>query len=110
MIVPRAGQNPVCYREFVEKQEVATKRPEQNGASTRRSTRKKVATVEGTVILSPTSNRNGKSATVAKRITNSTARGRAKKATTASRTKSSMRGKKATTGTKRATTKKAPAS
>jgi len=110
MIVPRAGQNPVCYREFVDKQEVAAKRPEQNGASTRRSTRKKVATIEDTVILSPTSNRNGKSATVAKRTTAPTARGRTKKATTASRTKSSTRAKNATSGTKRATTKKAPAS
>ena len=110
MIVPRAGQNPVCYREFIDQQEVATKRPEQNGASARRSTRKKVATPEDTLLLSPTSNTNGKSSTVAKKPTTPTTRGRTKRATTASRTKSSTRGKKATSGTKRATTKKAPAS
>jgi len=110
MIVPRAGQNPVCYREFVEKQEVAAKRPEQNGTSTRRSTRKKVATIEDSELLSPTSNRNGKSATGAKKTTTSTTRGRTKKATTASRTKSSTKAKKAPSGTKRATAKRAPAS
>src|SRR5690348_8250388 len=80
MIVPRAGQNPVCYREFVVQQEVTMERPEQNGATARRSTRRKVATTT----------------TVAKKTTTRTTRGRTKKATVASRTKSSTGGKKAT--------------
>src|SRR5437588_4400639 len=107
MIVPRAGQNPVCYREFVDQQGVAVERPEQNGTSSRRSTRKKVTTAEETSLLSQTPVKNGKSSTIAKKTTTRTTRGRTKKATAASRTKSSGRGKKATPGIKRATTKKA---
>ena len=107
MIVPRAGQNPVCYREFVDQQGVAVERPEQNGTSSRRSTRKKVTTTEETSLLSQTPVKNGKSSTIAKKTTTRTTRGRTKKATAASRTKSSGRGKKATPGIKRATTKKA---
>jgi len=107
MIVPRAGQNPVCYREFVDQQGVAVERPEQNGTSSRRSIRKKVTTTEETSLLSQTPVKNGKSSTIAKKTTTRTTRGRTKKATAASRTKSSGRGKKATPGIKRATTKKA---
>jgi len=107
MIVPRAGQNPVCYREFVDQQGVAVERPEQNGTSSRRSTRKKVTTTEETSLLSQTPVKNGKSSTIAKKTTTRTTRGRTKKAPAASRTKSSGRGKKATPGIKRATTKKA---
>src|SRR6266550_1933796 len=110
MIVPRAGQNPVCYREFVDQQGVAVERPEQNGTSSRRSTRKKVTTTEETSLLSQTPVKNGKSSTIAKKTTTRTTRGRTKKAPAASRTKSSGRGKKATPGTKRATTSKAPTS
>jgi DNA topoisomerase I len=93
MIVPRAGQNPVCYREFVDQQVVTMERPEQNGATARRSTRRKVATTTR----------------VAKKTTTRTTRGRTKKTTVASRTKSSTGGKKATSGTNRTTTKKATA-
>jgi DNA topoisomerase I len=110
MIVPRAGQNPVCYREFVEKQEVAMERPDQNGVSSRRNTRKKATTVEGVSLLSHTTAKNGRSSTKAKETTNRTTRGRTKRATATSRTKSSIRVKKAPSGTKRATTKKAPTS
>jgi len=110
MIVPRAGQNPVCFQEFVEQQEVAVERPEQNGTSSRRTTRNKVTITGETSLLSQTPVKNGKSSTVAKKTTTRTTRGRTKKATAASRTKSRTRGKKAPSGTKSATTKKAPLS
>ena len=108
MIVARAGQNPVCYREFVVQQQIAGERPEQNGTSARRGTRKKVTTAEDTSLLSQTPITNGRSSTVAKKTTTRTTRGRTKKATTTTRTKSSTREKKTTSGTKRATTNKAP--
>src|SRR5947209_3117253 len=101
MVIPRVGQDPVCYREFVDQQGVAVERPEQNGTSSRRSTRKKVTTAEETSLLSQTPVKNGKSSTIAKKTTTRTTRGRTKKATAASRTKSSGRGKKATQGIKR---------
>jgi DNA topoisomerase-1 len=106
MIVPRAGQDAVCYREFVDQQEVAMERPEQNGASVRRSPRKRVTITENSSRLSRTLSKNGKSPTVAKKTTIRTTRGKAKKATTASRTKSSTRSKRTIAATNRATTKK----
>src|SRR6266568_4476100 len=108
MIVPRVGQNPVCYREFVDQQQTAGERPEHNGTSARRGTRRKVTTTEDSSLSPQTPATNGRSSTKAKSTTTRTTRGRTKKATSASRTKSSTRGKKATPGTKRATTSKAP--
>src|SRR6266849_3506218 len=43
MIVTRAGQNPVCYQEFVVQQQIAGERPQQNGTATKRVPRKKAA-------------------------------------------------------------------
>jgi DNA topoisomerase I len=108
MIVPRGGHSPVCYQEFVDQQGVAVERPEQNGASSRRSTRKKATTTEETSPLSQRPVKNGRSSTTAKATTTRTTRGRTKRATAASRARSSARGKKATSGIKRTTTKKAP--
>ena len=113
MIVPRAGQNPVCYQEFVAQQGVDREKPGLNGASTRKSTRKKVTTSENASPRSTTPASNGRSSTKAKITTTRATRGRTKKTTTASRTKSGTRGKKPTsetTRTKRTTTKKAPTS
>ena len=113
MIVPRAGQNPVCYQEFVAQQGVDREKPGLNGASTRKSTRKKVTTSENASPRSTTPASNGRSSTKAKITTTRATRGRTKKTTTASRTKSATRGKKPMTGTtrtKRTTTKKAPTS
>ncbi len=110
MIVPRAGQSPVCYQEFIDQQEVIRERPEQNGVSTHRSTRKKVTTTEDASLLSQTPATNGRTSTKAKKTTTRTTRGRTKKATVASRTKSATRVKKAASVTRRATTKKAPTS
>src|SRR6266496_438434 len=110
MIVPRVGQNPVCYQEFIAVQQNAGERPEQNGATTRRGTRNKVTTTGDSSLLSQTPSANGRSSTRAKKTTTRTTRGRTKKATAATRTKSSTRGKKTTSRTKKAATNKAPTS
>ena len=113
MIVPRAGQNPVCYQEFVAQQGVDGVKPGLNGTSTRRTTRKKAVVSEDASMLSTAPASNGRSSTKAKITTTRTTRGRTKKTTTASRTKSAARAKKPTSrtsGTKKAPTKKAPTS
>ena len=46
MVVPRAGQDPVCYTEVVAVQKSAEEKPQQNGTTARRVTRKKPATAE----------------------------------------------------------------
>ena len=110
MIVPRVGQNPVCYQKFVAQQGVDGEKPGLNGTSTRRSTRKKVAVSEDASLLSTSPDSNARSSTQAKKTTTRTTRGRTKKTTAASRTKSATRAKKPASGTKRTTTKKAPTS
>src|SRR2546429_3405232 len=106
MIVPRVGQNPVCYRELVVQQQIAGARPEQNGTSSRRSTRKKVTTAEETSLLSQTPVKNGKSSTTAKKTTTGTTRGRTKKATGTTRAKSTATRKKTTSRSKKSTATK----
>jgi DNA topoisomerase-1 len=108
MVVPRVGQSPVCYQEFVAQQRNAGERPEQNGAATRRGTRKKVTTTEDPSLLSQTPSANGRSSTTAKKTTTRTTRGRTRKATVATRANNSTRGKKTTSGTKKSTTNKTP--
>jgi len=110
MIVTRAGKNPVCYQEFVVQQQIAGERPEQNGTTARRGTRKKVTTTEDSSLLPQTPTTNGRSSTKAKKTTTRATRGWTKKATTATRRNSSIMVKKTTSGTKRATTRKAPTS
>lgn len=43
MVVPRVGQDPVCYTEVVAVQRAAEEKPQQNGASSVRSSRRKTA-------------------------------------------------------------------
>ncbi|HYL44479.1 MAG TPA: type I DNA topoisomerase [Ktedonobacteraceae bacterium] len=43
MVVPRVGQDPVCYTEVVAVQRAAEEKPQQNGASSARSSRRKTA-------------------------------------------------------------------
>jgi DNA topoisomerase-1 len=43
MVVPRVGQDPVCYTEVVAVQRAAEEKPRQNGASSVRSSRRKTA-------------------------------------------------------------------
>jgi DNA topoisomerase-1 len=108
MVVPRVGQSPVCYQEFVAQQRNAGERPEQSGAATRRGTRKKVTTPQDPLLLSQTPSANGRSSTTAKKTTTRTTRGRTRKATVATRARNSTRGKRTTSGTKKSTTNKTP--
>ena len=43
MVIPRAGQDPVCYTEAVALQRTAEEKPQQNGTTTKRVSRKKAA-------------------------------------------------------------------
>jgi DNA topoisomerase-1 len=43
MVVPRAGQDPVCYTEVVALQRSAEEKPQQNGTTTKRVSRKKAS-------------------------------------------------------------------
>lgn len=43
MVIPRAGQDPVCYTEVVALQRTAEEKPQQNGTTTKRVPRKKAA-------------------------------------------------------------------
>jgi DNA topoisomerase I len=108
MIVPRAGQNPVCYQEFVVQQQNAAEKPEQNGTATRRGTRKKVTTSEDASLLSKTPGTNGRTSKTAKKIVTRSTRGRAKKTVAATRTKNNTRRKKTISSTNKASTKKTP--
>jgi len=108
MVVPRVGQNPVCYQEFVAQRQNTVERPEQNGAATRRGTRKNVTTTDDSSLLSQTPSANGRSLTTAKKTTTRTTQRRIKKTTVATRARSNTRGKKTTTGTKKTTTNKTP--
>ena len=110
MIVPKVGQNPICYREYADQQGTAGEKPEQNSASSRRGTRKRGVTSDEAALPSQTSKMNGTSTTAAKKTSTRTTRGRTKKTTATTRTKSTARAKKATTGTRRTTTKRASAS
>src|SRR5262249_39546955 len=67
MIVPKVGQNPVCYREYADQQGTVGEKPEQNGTSTRRSARKRSTTTEDGSLPSRTSKMNGTSRVAARK-------------------------------------------
>src|SRR6266699_932014 len=87
MVVPRVGQDPVCYQEVIVVQRNAEERPEQDGAARRRGTRRKVTTT-------------------AEKTTTGTTRGRTKKATGTTRAKSTATRKKTTSRSKKSTATK----
>lgn len=47
MIVPRVGQDPVCYAEFIATPRTEETKPQADGTSTQRTTRRKTVAVEG---------------------------------------------------------------
>jgi DNA topoisomerase-1 len=47
MIVPRVGQDPVCYAEFIATARTEETKPQADGTSPQRTTRRKTASVEG---------------------------------------------------------------
>ena len=51
MVVPRAGQDPVCYTEVVALQRTAEEKPQQNGTATKRVPRKKATVTDQQVVL-----------------------------------------------------------
>jgi DNA topoisomerase I len=106
MVVPRVGQDPVCYQEVIAVQRGPEEKPQQNGAVTRRGTRRKATTSEDTQLVSQVPSTNRRTSTAPKATTTGTTRGKTKKAAATARTKSTAARKKTTSGSKRATVKK----
>ncbi len=98
MVVPRAGQDPVCYTEVVAVQKSAEEKPQQNGTTTRRKTEtrntesEQAATESATTISHRTTSRTKKAAettadgktyrSTTRKARTTTATSRAKKTTT----------------------------
>ncbi len=110
MVVPRVGQDPVCYQEAIAVQRGAEEKPQQDGATTRRGTRRKASPSKDTALVSPVPSTNGRASTALKATTTGTTRGKTKKSTGTARTKSTATRKKTPSSSKRATTKKATTS
>jgi DNA topoisomerase-1 len=72
MVVPREGQDPVCYAEVVAVQRNAEERPQQDGI-TRRTTRKKATTEDaGAALASASSATSRRASTTGKKTTTRT--------------------------------------
>ncbi|HEX9134676.1 MAG TPA: type I DNA topoisomerase, partial [Ktedonobacteraceae bacterium] len=106
MVVPRVGQDPVCYQEVIAVQRNLDAKPQLNGAATRRGTRRKAAPTGDTELASHTSAANGRTSTTARKTRSGTTRGSATKATRTTRTKSTTPAKKTASRRKSSTTKK----
>ncbi len=107
MVVPRAGQDPVCYQEVIAVQRDSEDKPQLDGVTRRRGTRKKATPTEGSALASQTPSANGRTSTAARKTRISTTRTRAAKATGTGRAKSTAIGKKVASRSKNSTTKKA---
>jgi DNA topoisomerase I len=106
MVVPRVGQDPVCYQEVIAVQRNLEAQPQQNGAAARRGTRRKAAPTVGTGLASQTSSTNGRTSTTVRKTRTGATRSRATKATGTTRTKSTTPAKKTASRRKTSTTKK----
>jgi DNA topoisomerase I len=86
MVIPRVGQDPVCYAEVVAAQRNAEEKPRQDGTSSQRSTRKKASAAQAEVApaAAKTTRRASTKATVARK-TPAKATTRKKATTTKSR-------------------------
>lgn len=113
MVVPRVGQDPVCYNEVIAVQRDAAEKPKQDGTATRRVARKKASSKVGSKLVPAAPSTNRRTSTAVKKTAAGKTRAGTKKATGPSRAKSiasrSATSKKATTRSK-GTTKKAPTS
>jgi DNA topoisomerase I len=111
MVIPRVGQEPVCYQEVIAVQRSTEEKPQQDGATRRRVAHKKVTTSSDTELLSQAPSTNGRASKTVKKTTVGTTRGKRKKATAGARTKSTSSRtttrKKATARSKKTTTKRA---
>src|SRR6266567_3284304 len=111
MVVPRVGQDPVCYNEVIAVQRNAAEKPKQDGTATRHVARKKASSQGGSKLVPAAPSTNRRTSTAVKKTAAGKTRAGTKKATGPSRAKSiasrSATSKKATTRSK-GTTKKAP--
>jgi len=104
MVVPRVGQDPVCYQEVIAVQRSAEKKPQQNGAAGRQASRRRVTRQEDAKLVSEAPSTNGRgSTTVKKTVAGKT---RAKTTRAKSITSRSAQGRKTTARSKSTTTKK----
>jgi DNA topoisomerase-1 len=102
MVIPRVGQDPVCYQEVIAVQRSDEAKPRLNGATARRGTRKKATPTGDGAHSTRTTPANRRTSTAAKKTRTATKRARATKATSTGRTKSTVIAKKSTSTTKRA--------
>lgn len=121
MVVPRVGQDPVCYQEVIAVQRSAEEKPQQNGTTTRRVTRKKdAATVDGGELAPDadagslaeleTRETNGRASTAMRKRVSGITRGKTKAGTSVTRTKkatSPVKKKSTAAGSKSTATKRA---
>jgi DNA topoisomerase-1 len=104
MVVPRVGQDPVCYQEVIAAQRSAEEKPQQNGTAGRQASRRRVTRQEDAKLVSEAPSTNGRgSTTVKKTVARKT---RAKTTRAKSITSRSAQGRKTTARSKSTTTKK----
>ncbi len=104
MVVPRVGQDPVCYQEVILVQRSVEEKPQQNGAAGRQASRRRVTRQEDAKLVSEAPSTNGRgSTTVKKTVARKT---RAKTTRAKSITSRSAQGRKTTARSKSTTTKK----
>ena len=104
MVVPRVGQDPVCYQEVIAVQRSAEEKPQQNGTARRRVSRKSVTGQEDAKLVSEAPSTNGRRSTTVKKTA-----ARKTRATTArakSTTSPSAGGRKTAARARSTTTKK----
>jgi DNA topoisomerase I len=106
MVVPRVGQDPVCYEEVIAVQRNGEEKPRQDGTTTRGGTRKKASTKEDIELVSKVASTNGRASKTVKRAATGRTRGNTKKPTPVTKAKLTATGKKTTPSSKRSTTKK----
>jgi len=104
MVVPRVGQDPVCYQEVIAAQRSAEEKPQQNGAAGRRASRRRVTRQEDAKLVSEAPSTNGRGSTTVKRT--AAGKTRAKTTRAKSTTSRSAQGRKTTARSKSTTTKK----
>lgn len=99
MVVPKAGQDPVCYTEVVAVQKSAEEKPQQDGTA---RTKRAAKSTSGSKIGEGTTTRKARSTTSTGRAKKTTARASSAKKKTSTRAAAS----KSTSRSKSATTKK----
>ena len=105
MVVPRVGQDPVCYQEVIAVQRSAEEKPQQNGTARRRVSRKSVSGQKEAKLVSEAPSTNGRGSTTVKRTAARKTRATTTRAKTA--TSRSAGGRKTATRARSTTTKKA---